>query len=139
MILLDTSGLLSALFPDQRRHQECAGALRNARPPLLLSPFILAKMDDLIGKMAGVSIELEFLAEVARQAYGLVPFTATDVEEARGVIESYSGLDVGLARPSSFCRDGTAFGMCSHWMSAHFRPLRGVAGRPFRLYPLDSR
>ncbi|HEX9724849.1 MAG TPA: hypothetical protein VGC53_11270, partial [Vicinamibacteria bacterium] len=53
-----------------------------------------------------------------RQAYGLVPFTAADVEEARGVIESYSGLDVGLARPSSFCRDGTAFGMCSHWMSA---------------------
>ena len=95
--------------------------------------------DDLIGKMAGVSIELEFLAKVARQARSFLSWQPT--WRRRGVSSRVTpGLTSVLrTRPSSFCRDGSAFGMCSHWMSAHFRPLRGVAGRPFRLYPLDSR
>ena len=41
MILLDTSGLLAALFSDQNRHEECARALREASPPRIVSPFVL--------------------------------------------------------------------------------------------------
>ena len=101
-------------------------------------PFILAEMDDLIGKMAGVSIELEFLAEVARQAYGLVPFTATDVEEARGVIESYSGLDVGLADASLVVLSRRQ--RVRDVLTLDERPLPAVAGRSrASLSPLSPR
>ncbi|GAB4109988.1 MAG: hypothetical protein Kow001_10500 [Acidobacteriota bacterium] len=47
MILLDTSGLLAALFPDQRTHLACAQALDGMGGPLLLSPFVLAEIDKL--------------------------------------------------------------------------------------------
>ncbi len=57
MMLLDTSGLLAALFPDQRQHDACAAALLAADGPLLLSPFVLAELDYLVVKLAGVSVE----------------------------------------------------------------------------------
>jgi len=48
VILLDTSGLLSALDESQRYHQECAALLGEASPPLLLSPLVLAELDYLL-------------------------------------------------------------------------------------------
>ena len=45
MILLDTSGLLSAIDSSQTQHEAAARALRAAGPPLLLSPFVLAELD----------------------------------------------------------------------------------------------
>jgi len=48
VIVVDTSGVLAALFPDQRRHRECATVLNEHEGPLLLSPFVLAELDYLI-------------------------------------------------------------------------------------------
>ena len=48
MILVDTSGLLAALDAAQRLHREAAASLAAASPPLLLSPFVLAELDDLL-------------------------------------------------------------------------------------------
>lgn len=45
VILLDTSGLLSALDSSQTHHSEAAASLSSASPPLLLSPFVLAELD----------------------------------------------------------------------------------------------
>ena len=60
MILLDTSAVLSALFPDQNRHEECAVALAQAEFPIL-SPFVLAEIDYMILKRVGIELELNFL------------------------------------------------------------------------------
>ncbi len=51
VILVDTSGVLAALFSDQAQHEECASALRGATPPLVLSPFVLAELDDLLAAL----------------------------------------------------------------------------------------
>jgi predicted nucleic acid-binding protein len=71
LILVDTSGILAALFPDQTRHCECAQALLSAIPPLILSPFVLAEADFLIQKFGGVDAEVLFLGEIGRRAYEL--------------------------------------------------------------------
>lgn len=138
MILLDTSGLLAALFPDQRRHEEAAEVLREADGPLLLSPFVLAELDYLIGKLAGVDKELLFLQEVAREAYQLLDFSPGEVELARRVIDRYREHEVGLADASLVVLAGR-FG-CKDVLTLderHFRVLSPPDGGSFRLLPAD--
>ena len=138
MILLDTSGLLAALFVDQRRHAECARVFTEAEGPLVLSPFVLAELDYLVAKLAGEAVERELLAEVARGAYRLAEVDARDVEEARVVIERHGGLGVGLADAMTVvlsrrlgCLDVLTLD------ERHFRVLRGFKDRPFRVLPTD--
>ena len=136
MLLLDTSGLLAAIDGAQRRHLECAAVLTGHDGPLLLSPFVLAELDYLIGSRVGVSAQLELLNEVARGAYRLEPFEAEDVEAAGRLIRKYADLSLGLADASIVvlaarhgCRDVLTLDR------RHFAVLRQVSGRPFRLWP----
>ena len=139
MILLDTSGLLSALFPDQARHRSCADVLLRSDEPLILSPFVLAELDYLVGRFAGVDVRLELLGEVARGAYQLVDFRPHEVEEARRVIRQYQDLDIGIADASIVVlskrvRSNKVLTLDER----HFRVLPGPGNQPFRLLPSDA-
>lgn len=138
MTLLDTSGLLAALFPDQRFHEACARALRDATPPLLLSPFVLAELDYLVTKLAGVETELDLLSEVSRGVYLLADFGNRDLDEARGVIETFQDLQVGLA-DASIVALSRRYGVRELLTldERHFRVLRGAKNQPFKLLPAD--
>lgn len=139
MILVDTSGLLSALFSDQRHHEACAAALLDAEPPLIVSPFVLAETDYLITKYAGIPAELEFLADVAAGAYEVAPFGASDVARAVQIVDRYRDLDVGLADASIVIlaeQYGTTDVLTLD--ERHFRSLRTGNGQSFRLLPADS-
>jgi uncharacterized protein len=136
--LVDTSGLLAALFPDQNRHQECARALREAAPPLILSPFVVAELDYLILKHAGLDAEVAFLDEIEQGAYQLAPFHRLDVEEARRTIRKYAALRIGLADASlvvlaNRCDTRDVLTLDER----HFRAMRPAARRSFRILPAD--
>ena len=138
MIIVDTSGLLAALFSDQRRHREAASVLLEMDGPFVLSPFVLAELDYLITKLAGVEVELAMLDEVARGAYRLAEFGPGEVALAREVIKKYPGLDLGLAdaslvvlAESSGVRDLLTLD------ARHFRTVLGPRGEPFRILPAD--
>ncbi len=139
MILLDTSGLLAALFPDQRRHDECRDALLESEGPRLLSPFVLGELDYLVCRFAGVDVELDVLGEVASGVYELVDFSGDDVDEARRVIDRYSDLGIGLA-DASIVVLSRRYGIRDLLSldERHFRTLRGADSRPFRLLPVDA-
>ena len=138
MILLDTSGILAALFPDQRGHQQAARALLEAQPPLILSPFILAETDYLIQKFADVETELAFLGEVSRGAYELASFDAADVEQAREILTKYKNLRLGLA-DASIAVLAIRYGIREVLTldERHFRAIR-VARKSFRILPADQ-
>lgn len=139
MLLLDTSGLLAAMFHDQHAHEACGRALRAADPPLLLSPFVLAELDYLILTGPGVGAELALLQQVADQAYRLERFDATDVAQARAVAERHRDLKLGLA-------DASLVVLSQRYQTLdllsldhrHFRTVAGANGRPFRLLPADQ-
>jgi predicted nucleic acid-binding protein len=139
MILVDTSGLLSAMFADQRHHEVCARILREAGHPRILSPYIMAEADYLIQKYGGVEAELLFLEELARGAYVLSAFGKGELERARLVVEKYRDLGIGLADASLVveaelhdCRDVLTLDV------RHFRALRVPGSRkPFRVLPAD--
>lgn len=139
MILLDTSGLLAALFEDQNHHEACARVLREATPPLIMSPFVVAEADYLIQKFGGVDAELLFLEELARGVYIIATVNDTDIGEAQQLIEKYRDLDIGLADASTAvlagiheCRDVLTLDI------RHFRAMRFRGRRTFRILPADT-
>lgn len=139
MIVLDTGGLYAALDANEALHGRCVAALASAPPPRILSPFILAELDYLIGSRVGVEVQLALLDEVARGTYLLEPFGADDVDRARRVMERYADLRIGLADASVVVlahRHRALDLLCTD--QRHFRTLRGPGGRPFRLLPYDS-
>ncbi len=140
MIVLDTSGLLSALDPAQRHHAPARRALEADPGPFVLSPFVLAETDYLVSKRVGVAAALALLGEVADGRYRLEPFSAEDVEAAAEVLDRYRDLHVGLT-------DASIVVMAARHRTTriltiderHFRamrPLRG--GKAFTLLPLDA-
>lgn len=138
MILLDTSGLLSAIDSSQHHHAACAAALRSASGPLLLSPFVLAELDYLLARHAGAPAQSALLGEVARGAYRLEPFGAADIESAKEIIGRYRDLRIGLADASivvlaerHHARDVLTLD------ERHFRALRIGRRQRFRLLPAD--
>jgi len=137
MILVDTSGLLAALFADQKHHEACARVLREAPPPRILSPFVLAELDYLILKYGGIDAELAFLAEVSGGAYELPSFDRYDIERAMDFVAKYRDLNIGLTDASIValarrytCRDVLTLDQ------RHFRAIRIDGRRAFNLLPL---
>jgi predicted nucleic acid-binding protein len=137
VILLDTSGLLSALDSSQTHHKQAAASLASASPPLLLSPFVLAELDYLIASRVGFAARASLLEEVKHGAYMLEPMAAGDVASAHAIIERYADLGISLADASIVVlarrhrvRDILTLD------ERHFRVLE-ADGKPFRLLPAD--
>ena len=139
MILVDTSGLLSAMFADQRHHEICAKILREVGHPRIISPYVVAEADTLIQKYGGVEAEMLFLEELAGGAYQMSIFIREDIDKAREIIGKYRDLGIGLADASIVveagrkdCRDVLTLDV------RHFRALRLPGSRKsFRILPAD--
>jgi uncharacterized protein len=86
VIVLDTSGLLTALDADQRHHASAVQVLASDGEPFLLSPFVLAELDYLLLERVGVQAERALLDEVASGAYDLVPFSVAEVAAAAALV-----------------------------------------------------
>jgi predicted nucleic acid-binding protein len=139
VILVDTSGLIAALFPDQQDHAACARVLLESPGPFVLSPFVLAEIDYLVTKFSDTATEVEFLREVACNAYMLADFHPADIDEAVSVIRRYDELKIGLADASIVVlsrRHDTRTVLTLD--ERHFRTLRAAHGKPFRVLPADD-
>jgi predicted nucleic acid-binding protein len=139
VIVLDTGGLYAALDANEALHGRAVAALVASTPPRLLSPFVLAELDYLIGTRVGHQAQQVLIDEVTRGVYQLEPFSAEDLGHAKRIMERYADLRIGLADASVVVladRHRTVELMCVD--ERHFRALRGQRGKPFRLRPLDE-
>lgn len=139
MIVLDTGGLYAALDASEALHGRAMAALVAATPPRLISPFVLAELDYLIGTRVGHQAQPALVDQMARGAYQLEPFTSEDLGHARRIMERYADLRIGLADASVVVianRHRTLDLLCTD--QRHFRALRGLGGKPFRLRPFDD-
>jgi predicted nucleic acid-binding protein len=138
VILVDTSAVLQLASSTAQRHADVVRVVERLDGPFLLSPFVLAELDYMLGSRHGQAQQLALLAEVADGAYELAPFGREDVVAARGVVERYGDLRVGLADASLVVlaeRHGTADVLT--FDNRHFRAMSGPGGRPFRVLPDD--
>lgn len=138
MILADTSAVLQLLSPTAKRHHDVLEVIDKLSGPFLLSPFVLAELDYMLGTRQGQRAQLALLNEVAEGAYELAEFGRSDVKSAAAVMRRYADLNVGLA-------DASIVVLAEKYRTVdvltfdarHFRAMRGPAGRPFRLLPDD--
>lgn len=139
MILLDTSGLYSALVQSQTEHDRVRSAVEAEQGPLVLSPYVLAEVDYFLVQREGVEHEAAFLREVAAGSFELASFERDEVADALAVIEAYSDLRVGLADASLVVLAGRyRTDRILTLDERHFRVLRTPAGGPFQILPADA-
>lgn len=139
MILLDTSGVISALDASDRQHAASARALLDAATPRLLSPYVLAELDYLLATRVSTRIQRAFLGDVAAGAYRLETFDNDDIAEATDVLDRYPDLSLGIADASLVVlarrHDATDILTLDE---RHFRAVRAIDHRPFRILPADA-
>lgn len=138
MILVDTSAALQLASSSGKRHDDVVRVVDELAGPFVLSPFVLAELDYMLGTRHGQKAQLALLEEVAEGAYELAEFSRSDVEAAAAVMRRYADLSVGLADASIVVlaeRHRTVDVLS--FDARHFRAMRGPAGRPFRLLPDD--
>jgi len=139
LIIVDASALFAALDEAEHKHEQVVTALASAQQPIVLSPFVLAELDYFLVRHLGVTVELAFLAEVARGTYELAAFETEDVGRAHDVIARYSDLRIGVTDASIVVladRYGTDRVLTLD--ERHFRALRTLDGKPFTLLPADA-
>jgi hypothetical protein len=114
-------------------------AIHGAEGALLLSPFVLAELDYLLAARAGTAAQRALLDEVARGAYVLDPFSATDVAVALDVIVRFGDRNIGLA-DASIVVLATRHGVRDVLTldERHFRALRTLDRKRFRILPADG-
>jgi len=138
LILVDTNAVLQIVSLTGRHHANVKRVVDEVSGPFLLSPFVLAELDYMLGTRHGQGAQLALLAEIAEGAYELAEFGRPDVEQAAAVMRHYADLRIGLADASIVVlaeRHGTADVLT--FDRRHFRAMRGPGGRPFRLLPDD--
>jgi hypothetical protein len=139
VIVLDTGGLYAALDANEALHGRAVAALAAASAPRVLSPFVLAELDYLIGTRVGHQAQMALIDEVTRGAYQLELFSSEDVGHAGRIMDRYADLRIGMADASVVVlanRHRTRDLLCTD--ERHFRALKGTGGKPFRLLPFDA-
>jgi len=138
LILVDTSAALQLASSSAKRHGEVRAVVDELAGPFLLSPFVLAELDYMLGTRHGQHAQLAMLDEVADGAYELADFSRADVEGAAATVRQYADLKIGLA-DASIVILAQKHGLIDilTFDARHFRAMRGSGGRPFRLLPDD--
>jgi predicted nucleic acid-binding protein len=140
MIVLDTGGVYAALDANETLHDRAVAALTAAKPPRVLSPFVLAELDCLIATRVGHRQQMALVDEVTRGVYQLEAFSSDDLGEARRLMQRYADLHIRVTDASVVVLANghrTVDVLCTD--ERHFRALRGAGGKPFRDCSLSTR
>ncbi len=140
MIVLDTSGILASKDESHPQHAAVATVITTGDEDLLLSPFVLAEADYLLAQRLGHDAARDLLDDVSAEAYELVDFDAGDVRSAKGVIDRYADLHIGIADASLVVIAGRyETTRLLTFDQRHFRAIAPLWGAPaFTLLPTDS-
>jgi hypothetical protein len=134
--VVDTSALLMLFDSDEPRHQDASGFFADVQGPLVVSPYVIAEIDYLVGTRFGTAAEISVLRELASGAWDLAAMDHEDLTVATDVVERYGDQSVGIADASLVAlaaRHGTdRIATSDH---RHFSVLRTLDGRPFTLLP----
>jgi uncharacterized protein len=136
VIVADTSGLLALFNRREPRHDDARRVVESEGNPLIVSPYVVAELDYLVGRRLGVQTELEVLEELAGGAYHLAQLDAGDLRTSATIIDRYRDQQIGLA-------DASIVVLAERYRTRsvltldhrHFDVVRPLAGGRFRLLP----
>ncbi len=135
-MIVDTSALLAFFDTDEPDHRAVSAVLGGATEPLVVSPYVVAELDYLVGSRLGVAAELAVLGELTGGAWDLPAIDVVALDQARAVIERYADQKIGVADASNVIlaaryRTRTIVTLDRR----HFDVLRPLGGGRFRILP----
>ena len=135
-MIVDTSALLAYFDATEPDHVAVSKIIEASADLLVVSPYVLAELDYLVGTRVGVDAELAVLRELAGGAWELAGFGTTDVEQAAGVIAKYRDQQIGIADASNVVlADRYRTRTIATLDHRHFDVLRPVGGGRFAVLP----
>lgn len=135
MIVVDTSGVFSALDRSQPHHAAARDVLEG-EGPFVLSPFVLAELDYLLATRISTNAGIALLRDVEAGAYELATFGPEDVGRAAEVVEQYADLELGVADASIVVlADRYETDRILTLDHRHFRALATLRGEAFEILP----
>jgi uncharacterized protein len=135
-VIVDTSALLAFFDSDEPDHAAATAVVDTATEPLVVSPYVVAELDYLVGSRLGISAELAVLRELAGGAWDLAAFGTEDLAQAHAVVERYADQSIGLA-------DASIVILAARYQTRtvvtvdrrHFGVLRPIDGGSFKILP----
>ncbi len=135
-MIADTSGLLASFNDKEPQHERVRRCLDDSAAPLVVSPYVLAELDYLIGTRIGVAAELAVLRELTGPAYELATCSGEDLGTAADIVERYQESDIGLTDASLVVlTDRYRTHRVLTLDHRHLHALRALDGAPFELLP----
>jgi predicted nucleic acid-binding protein len=99
-LLVDAGALYAQADADEPRHSAVVAVLKEEREALVTSELAVAEADYLILDRLGVSVELEFIDDLAHGTFVVECLSRSELAKAHAVIERYRDLRLGLADAS---------------------------------------
>jgi predicted nucleic acid-binding protein len=138
-LIVDAGALYAQADADEPRHAEVAQILRGERELLVTTELAIAEADYLILDRLGPDVELAFVDDLVSGTFVVECLTRDDLARARGVVERYRDLRLGLADASLVVlaqRHGTT--RILSFDERAFRTVAPLQGGTFTLLPADA-
>ena len=135
-MIVDTSALIAYFDSGERAHAAVSAVIDAASEPLVVSPYVVAEVDYLVGSRHGVQRELSVLRELSGGAWDLPHFDGDALSQARAVIERYADQALGVADASLVVlADRFRTKTIVTLDRRHFDVVRPLTGGRFRVLP----
>ena len=135
-MIVDTSAILAFFDRDEPDHEALAAVLSQSSEPLVVSPYVIAEVDYLIGTRLGVAAEIAALRELAGGAWDLATIDSVDLARTVPIIERYADHAIGVADASNVVlADRYRTTTVATLDRRHFSVLRPLSGGYFAILP----
>ena len=135
-MIVDTSALVAYFDANEPDHDAVSRVIDGSDEVLVVSPYVIAELDDLVAIRVGVDAELEVLKELASGAWELAIFGVPDLDQAASVITKYRDQQIGAADASNVVlADRYQTRTIATLDRRHFTVLRPLKGGRFTIVP----
>jgi uncharacterized protein len=135
-VIVDTSAILAFFDRDEPDHEALAAVLSQSSEPLVVSPYVIAEVDYLIGTRLGVAAEIAALRELAGGAWDLATIDSIDLARTVPIIERYADHAISVADASNVVlADRYRTTTVATLDRRHFSVLRPLSGGYFAILP----
>lgn len=135
-MIVDTSAILAFFDRDEPDHEAITAVLSQSSEPLVVSPYVIAEADYLIGTRLGVTAEIAAIRELAGGAWDLATIDSIDLARTVPIIERYADHAIGVADASNVVlADRYRTTTIATLDRRHFSVLRPLSGGYFAIVP----
>jgi predicted nucleic acid-binding protein len=138
-LIVDAGALYAQADADEPRHRAVADLLTSEPEALVTSELAVAEADYLILQRLGIDTELAFIEDLAAGTFQVECLTREELRTARGLLERYRDLRIGLA-------DASLVILAARYRSTRlvtfderaFRTITSLTGEAFTILPADA-